>query len=171
MFFICPPSAELLSRAASAEYVSNNPAELYAVLAVPKVIKRGIEIHGHENHKYRGFLTVTFAAPVEINGVRGNMGVVVKLMDKKRYKTHRILLPDGSVFVYETKNAEPTPAGGAANGPHAQRISSAIDIITQKAPESNSASICACDAGIEIILTIYLSSVPFLIAGQQQIPW
>ena len=46
-------------------------AEEKAALAVlPQVLKRGIEIGDHANHKNRVKQTVTFAAPVELNGTR-----------------------------------------------------------------------------------------------------
>jgi len=120
----------------SLEY-TNTPAEVAAFLAVPRILKRGIEINRHDDHKSRGFSTVTFAGPVEINGKKGNMAVVVKRLGRNLYKTHRILMPDGSVFAYETKKAEPTPAGGATIGPHAQRISSADSIISENVAEIN----------------------------------
>ncbi|MBQ8879647.1 MAG: hypothetical protein IJY69_02260 [Clostridia bacterium] len=53
-------------------------AEYAAWMAVPKVLKRGIIISGHTDHKNEGFSTITIAAPVIINDVRGNMVVVVK---------------------------------------------------------------------------------------------
>lgn len=110
----------------------NTPEEIAAFLAIPRVLKRGVEIHQHKDHKERGFPTVTIAAPVTINGSLGNMGIVIKKMDKNRYKTHRILMPDGSAFIYEKEKAELTPAGGAAvNGPHDQRIGSANPIIAE----------------------------------------
>lgn len=90
----------------------NQESEILALLTVPKVLKRGILIDGHDNHKGRNYETVTIAAPVVINGTRGNVGVVVKKGGKNKYKTHRILMPDGSEFVFETKkDTEPTSAG------------------------------------------------------------
>ncbi len=90
----------------------NQEGEILVLLSVPKVLKRGALIDGHGNHKGRNYETVTIAAPVVINGVRGNVGVIVKQGGKNKYKTHRILMPDGSEFVFETKNdAEPTSAG------------------------------------------------------------
>lgn len=51
-------------------------------------------------------------APVLINGTRGNVSVVVKKGGKNKYKTHKILMPDGSEFIFETKkDIEPTSAG------------------------------------------------------------
>lgn len=56
----------------------------------------------------------TFAAPVEINGIRGNMAAVVQLTGKNHYHTHRIIMPDGSAFVFNAeKNTESKPAGAA----------------------------------------------------------
>ena len=78
----------------------DEPGELAAFACVPRVLKRGIQLAGHEDHKGRKFETVTFAAPVTINGVRGNMAVVVKKLDRNLYKTHRILMPDGSAFEF-----------------------------------------------------------------------
>ena len=113
----------------------NTPGEYAAILAVPRVLKRGIIVGQHASHKYRGFPTVTFAAPVEINGVRGNMAVVVKQESRNVYKTHRILMPDGSAFEYK-ENAELTPARGVArNGSYASPISSASTDIVAQNPE------------------------------------
>ena len=44
---------------------------------------------------------MTYAAPVEINGKRGNMAVVIKQTGKNRYKAHRILSPSGGLIVFE----------------------------------------------------------------------
>ena len=105
----------------------NSMEEVAAFLCLPRVLKRGIRTHGHENHKGRSFDTVTFAAPVEINGVRGNMAVVVKQIKRNLYKTHRILMPDGSAFSFDNKKAESTPAVGTPPMREAQetRINSA----------------------------------------------
>lgn len=43
-------------------------AEIATFAAVPKVLKRGIEIDHHKSHKDRGYDSWTFAAPVIING-------------------------------------------------------------------------------------------------------
>lgn len=79
---------------------ADTPAEKAALVAAPDVIKRGIEIGGHDNHKSRGKSTMTIAAPVELNGQRGNMAVVINLRGNKYY-AHRILTPDGAVFKFE----------------------------------------------------------------------
>lgn len=93
----------------SAKYL-NTPAEFAAWMSIPNVLKRGIIISGHNDHKSRGFSSVTIAAPVTINGKRGNVAVVVQQKGKNKYHVHRILMPDGSKFVYENiqQNAEPT---------------------------------------------------------------
>lgn len=90
----------------------NTQAEILALLTIPKVLKRGKIIDGHNNHKNRNYETITIAAPVTINGTKGNVGAIVKQGGKNKYKTHRILMPDGSEFIFETKkDAEPTLAG------------------------------------------------------------
>ncbi len=90
---------------------ANTPADLAAIAVVDKVLKRGIEIGGHDNHKGRKKKTVTFAGPVELNGQRGNMGVVVNL-NGDHYYSHKILLPDGRTFVFRENEKE------AAQEPH-----------------------------------------------------
>ena len=60
-----------------------------------RLLKRGIEIYNYDN---RGVKSVTIAAPVIINGVRGNLAVSVRKCGKSKYYSHRILLPDGSEF-------------------------------------------------------------------------
>ncbi|MBQ2056080.1 MAG: hypothetical protein II489_07275 [Bacteroidaceae bacterium] len=92
------------------EYLSTD-AEYFAFYAVPYVIKRGIIVNYQENHKGRQIESITFAAPVEINNTRGNMGVVVqRIKGTSRYKTHRIIMPDGTDFVFkEIKSTEPSP--------------------------------------------------------------
>ncbi len=91
---------------AAAEY-ADTPAEKAAFAAVPRVLKRGIEIGRHQNHKGRSKTTVTFAAPVVLNGVRGNMAVVVNL-NGNRYTVHRIVSPDGSVFSFSENTQKNT---------------------------------------------------------------
>lgn len=80
----------------------NKDAEYAAFFAIPYVLKRGI-IDGHLNHKNKGFKTATFAAPVTVNGEPGILAVVVKLTRGYRYKTHRILSPDGTEFKFVKK--------------------------------------------------------------------
>jgi len=53
----------------------------------------------HTNHKDRSLDTITFAAPVELNGKRGNMAEVIKIAGRNIYKTHRILTPEGNKFI------------------------------------------------------------------------
>ncbi|MCL2628581.1 MAG: hypothetical protein FWD44_07810 [Oscillospiraceae bacterium] len=79
------------------EYVSTE-GEAVAFFVAHKVIKQGIMIGYHTNHKDRSLDTITFAAPVELNSKRGNMAVVIKVAGRKLYKAHRILTTDGSLF-------------------------------------------------------------------------
>lgn len=64
--------------------------EIAAFAALPQVLKRGEIIERHDNHKGRNFGTVTIAAPVMINGVRGNMAAVVQMTGKNHYHTQDI---------------------------------------------------------------------------------
>ncbi len=89
----------------------NSDGEYAAFYVVPKVLKRGKDISEHKDHKGRAYGTITIAAPVKINGVIGNVAVIVRQTGKNRYHTHRILMPDGSEFAFaSTKKAELTSA-------------------------------------------------------------
>jgi len=81
-------------------YITNS-GEAVAFFVAHKVIKQGIIVGYHTNHKDRSLDTVTFAAPVELNGKRGNMAVVVKIAGRNLYKTHRILTPEGKLFLLD----------------------------------------------------------------------
>lgn len=98
---------------AAFKYFDSGSAEEAAFEALPYVLENGIEISSHSDHKGRTYRTVTIAAPVIINGKRGNMAVVVKQTDGNHYKVHRILTPDGSVFqLSETTNEADRADGG-----------------------------------------------------------
>ena len=112
----------------SLDYLTTDE-EKAAFAALPRVLKRGKVIGKHENHKGRNFGTVTIAAPVKINGQRGNMAVIVMKTSNYFYKTHRIVLPNGAAFVFsENEETEPTPSRGyTENSAHAKTISSASE--------------------------------------------
>lgn len=57
------------------------------------------------DHKKRQKETITFAAPVILNELRGNMAVVVNFNGNK-YNAHRIILPDGTVYKFSEINKE-----------------------------------------------------------------
>lgn len=120
----------------SLNYKEKNPAAEDArrtgFLVLRDVLKRGIEIDGHDGHKGRNYDTVTIAAPVEINGKRGNMAVVVKKTKGNRYKVHRILTPAGETFILpEMANAEMNTVGAVTNN---------SQLLRGSAPAINSAS-------------------------------
>ncbi len=90
------------------------PGEKAALLTVPRVIKRGIVVDDHLQHKERSVDSITFAAPVEINGKRGNVGVVVQRDGgTNRFKTLRILLPNGKAFEFAEEKEADSTAGGS----------------------------------------------------------
>ena len=123
------------------KYVARNSNEVAAMLAVTQVLKKGIKIAHDPNHKGRGFSTTTFGAPVELNGKRGNMGVVVKETSPYHYDVHRILTPEGYTFeIPEYRNAEPTTEEAQSQNETAvvTPISSAsVSSITDVAGKSN----------------------------------
>ena len=104
--------------------------ERAAIAALPAVLKRGVEIGSHANHKNRKKQTITFAAPVEINEIRGNMAVVVN-KNGNHYYAHRIALPNGNVFAFadgENVNAtRETSQGVTVSGSLAKTTSVAFD--------------------------------------------
>ena len=114
----------------------NSPAEIAAFAALPRVLKRGVEIDAHNNHKGRQRGSVTIAAPVKINGVRGNMAVAVTITTKNHYHAHRVLLPDGSEFTFEVKKVDPTPAEAAPNA-ESSPIKSTADSIRNSSENVN----------------------------------
>ena len=97
-----------------------SPADLAAFEALPAVLKRGIQINHHEQHKggkvssTQNVESWTFAAPVTINGKTGNMAVVVQKTTGVFYKAHKVLMPDGSAFVLDKiTEADSGPVQGA----------------------------------------------------------
>lgn len=106
----------------------NTEAEYAAFDVLPQVLKNGKEIRDDE-HKGRGHNTVTFAAPVVINGKAGIMGAIVMRTKGNRYKTHRIVMPDGSQYIFEQEKTEVTTSGMTGEKIHGEGpdIASAIN--------------------------------------------
>lgn len=92
-------------------YLKTNEERL-AFAVVPQVLSKGIEIGSHIKHKGRAYDTVTFAAPVSINGQRGNLAVVVRQEERNYYKVHRLVMPDGSQFILDQKNKDIAETAG-----------------------------------------------------------
>lgn len=119
---------------------ADTPAERAAIIALPQVLKRGIEVGQHGNHKGRSKQTITFAAPVELNDVRGNMAVVVN-RNGNHYYAHRIVLPDGTEFRFsENKNntAQELSRGVTIDGSLADTTSAvSTNSITSSAEKDN----------------------------------
>ena len=115
---------------------SDTAEEKAALAALPQVLKRGIEIGNHDNHKNRGKQTVTFAAPVELNGQRGNMAAVVN-KNGNHYYTHRIVTPDGKTFVFNKKDAtQELSRGVTVSGSLADTTSAASEFSISKTGEN-----------------------------------
>ena len=87
-------------------YVTSDE-EAAAVIAAPYVLKRGKAISGHKNHKENGYPSVTYAAPVTINGDRVNVGVAVLFADKDRPHSLRVLMPSGKEYVMQKIKTDP----------------------------------------------------------------
>lgn len=116
---------------------ADTPAEKAALAVMPQVLKRGIEIGHHSQHKNHAKQTMTFGAPVILNGTRGNMAVVIN-RNGNRYYAHRIVLPDGSAFTFsESKDAvQELPKGAAKNGSLTKATSTASEDIIRDVGES-----------------------------------
>ncbi len=113
--------------------------EKAAIFTVPRVLKRGIMINERIDHKDRNYGTVTIAAPVTINGVDGVVGVVVKKVKGNRYKTHRILMPDGSAFTFSDNNKTEATTGKMASVSEGESlpITSVNNTVSQNGPAVN----------------------------------
>ncbi len=114
-------------------YFKKNHEKL-TYFAVPEIIKNGIEIGYHPKHKNRPYDTITFGGPVKLNGIRGNMAVVVRIEDSTHYyKVHRLMLPDGTSFVLDEKRDNADRAGAI----HSESHLSPTDIIsTDRIPQN-----------------------------------
>ncbi len=110
-------------------------AQEYSAFAfIPKVIKRGIIVGEHINHKSRGYDTITFAAPVEIDGVRGNMAVVVRIEGKNYYKLHKVLMPE--TVLDNKKRSDAGTAAATKEVVDTPTDIASINSISQPAPNS-----------------------------------
>ncbi|MBR5223244.1 MAG: hypothetical protein IKV81_03670 [Clostridia bacterium] len=89
----------------------NNDAEAAAIISAPYVLKRGKAITGHKNHKGKGNVSVTFAAPVVLNKQIGNVAVCV-MYGKGQVHSLRVLTPEGKTFeLLKIEDTESTITG------------------------------------------------------------
>ena len=95
-------------------YLKTNE-EILAFSVVPQVLKEGVVVATHSDHKGRSYRTVTFGGPVVINNQRGNVAVVVRQEGENYYKVHRILTPDGAIFELNKNRDISETVGGVAN--------------------------------------------------------
>lgn len=100
-----------------------------ACVAAPEIVMNGDQIGHHSDHKGTGIQTWTFAGPVEIDGERGIMAVVVRRTNQNYYKVHRILTPSGDIMVLDNNKAEVSGGGSPENRTLAQPKLSAEDSI------------------------------------------
>ena len=107
-----------------------------AYALIPKIIKQGIIIDEHTNHKGRGYSTTTFAAPVLINGTKSNMAVVIRTEGKHYYKLHRVIMPKGEVFEYTEKSSDET-AAATLNAVDTPTTTTSTNHYTQKSGNVN----------------------------------
>lgn len=127
-------------------------ADLAAFEAVPAVLKRGIQINHHEQHKggkassTQNVESWTFAASITMNGRLGHLAVVVQKTKDMAYKAHKMLTPDGKAFVLDgtgiTTEAESRPDVNAAQTGRrdATTDSASMDTIRQTEGDSQGKS-------------------------------
>jgi hypothetical protein len=87
-------------------YKPYNVGATAAFEAIPDVIEKGIVAGRSYGDMVNGQKvdSITFAAPVEIKGQRGNMGVSLHIFPKSNLlEAYRIVLPDGREFTLEDK--------------------------------------------------------------------
>ncbi len=85
---------QVSSRLLDAKKYLEGQDDVEAIAAIPAVIKKGKVIAEHENHKGRGYSTVTFAGKIKIGDKVAIMGVVVKHTTKHFYDVHRVFTLD-----------------------------------------------------------------------------
>ncbi len=82
-----------------------------AFTAVPEVIKNGLIFDEQTNWKDRGYDSVSFVAPIIINGERYTCEVVVKQgKEKNRFYLHEVEIEKNLADVFETSLNTGTPA-------------------------------------------------------------
>ncbi len=121
------------------EYIQSD-SEFAAAKAAPAVVKRGALIEHHTEHKgHSDVESYTFAAPVVLNGKRGNEAVVVQRTNRNKPHCVRILMPDGSGFSLDAiTKADQTDSAAATESGRQQRIESAfINSISEADENSN----------------------------------
>ncbi len=134
-----------------------SPADLAAFEAIPAVLKRGIQINHHAQHKggkvssTQNVESWTFAAPVTINGKTGNVAVVVQKTTDMFYKAHKVLMPDGSAFVLDkiTEAESGSVQGATASGRLVEPTNSA-SISSIRSTAGNSQEKSSGKASVEV---------------------
>ena len=134
-----------------------SPADLAAFEALPAVLKRGIQINHHEQHKggkvssTQNVESWTFAAPVTINGKTGNMAVVVQKTTGMFYKAHKVLMPDGSAFVLDKiTEADSGPVQGATASGRLVEPTDSASISSIRSTAGNSQEKSSGKASVEV---------------------
>lgn len=135
-------------------------ADLAAFEAVPAVLKRGIQINHHEQHKggkvssTQNVESWTFAAPITMNGRLGHLAVVVQKTKDMAYKAHKMLTPDGKAFVLDgtgiTTEAESRPDVNAAQTGGRNATTDSASTVTIRQTEGDSQEKSSGKASVEV---------------------
>lgn len=138
----------------------NSFTEMAAFATLPKVLKRGVLIDGHPDHKSRNYSTITIAAKVTINSQDGIVGVVVKRTNANNFKMLRILSPDGSEFSFTEKKKNSTLTGKglpqrALANPTDAVSNNSISLKSDDVNPYNKKSLSETESDVENIENIY----------------
>lgn len=135
--------------------------EAAAAIVAPYVLKRGKIITGHKNHKNKGLVSITIAAPVRINGQLAYEGVAVKFDQKDRVHSLRIVDTNGNQFVLykqEKTKSSTNRAGSEKSESDLPSNFSSKNSVSQAESENNSFSKKSSDRFAQSD-TDYLSAV------------
>ena len=88
---------------------AKSPELRAAAMAAPYVAKNGKLIAGQKNHENSGLTTLTYAAPVIINGTTVNAGVAIQFQANGRPRAVNVGLQSGGVFKIDMKKAPKGP--------------------------------------------------------------
>jgi len=108
MINIDEQSAEILG-----SHLESN-GESCAMITSAYVIKKGIPICGQKDHKGNGYPSITYAAPVILNGKKAYVAVSVLHGDKHRAHGVCVLDGNGKRFTLDNKKIDVTPTSEGA---------------------------------------------------------
>ena len=99
------------------EHASSDEALKAAAILSPYVANNGVLIAGHKNHEGHAITTLTYAAPVRINGTIVNEGVVIQFTDDGIPKAVNVDTSDGGRFIIKKEETAERNRGRSGSNP------------------------------------------------------